>query len=147
MKSLRLCLQIFPSCSRKKPIILVGVISPLDSDFEAAQQLGARLVTQAPFAPISRQAYEANLDMMSQSDAVVICKTPFGSGNLANLEAALELNDKSKIYILGLTSMEERDFTSGKATKIMNKLVETGAVPVKGIEQLKGLLFSRVPSG
>jgi iron complex transport system ATP-binding protein len=124
----------------------VGVISPLDSDFEAAQQLGATLVTEAPFAPISKRAYEANLAMMRQSDAVVICNTPFGSGNLANLEAALELNDKSKTYILDPEGTEKRDFTSGKATKLVNELIESGGVPVKNLEQLKALLLSRVPS-
>ncbi len=123
-----------------------GVISPLDSDFEAAQQLGVKLVTEAPFAPISERAYQTNLVMMRQSDAVVVCETPFGPGNLPNLEAALELADKSNIYVLNPASIENRDFTSGKATKLVNALIESGAIPVEGIEQLKNLLLSGFPT-
>ena len=121
----------------------VGVVSPLDSDFQVAQYLGAKLVTEAPFAPISTRAYEANLVTMRSSDGVVICETPFGPGNLLNLRAALELESKTSIYVLNPEVIEERDYTGGQATKLIRQLVSSGAVPVNGVRELRRRLVSR----
>jgi len=121
----------------------VGVVSPLDSDFQAAQHLGAKLVMEAPFAPISTRAYEANLATMRSSDGVVICETPFGPGNLLNLSAALELESRTSIYVLHPEGIEERDYTGGQATKLIRRLLESGAVPVNGVRELKRRLVSR----
>jgi len=121
----------------------VGVVSPLDSDFQLAQCLGAKLVTEAPFAPISPRAYKENLDAMRSSDGVVICETPFGPGNLPNLSAALELESKTNIYILRPEGIEERDYTGGEATKLIHQLVKFGAIVVNSIEELSSHLISR----
>jgi len=121
----------------------VGVVSPLDSDFQAAQHLGAKLVMEAPFAPISTRAYEANLATMRSSDGVVICETPFGPGNLLNLSAALELESRTSIYVLHPEGIEERDYTGGQATKLIRRLLGSGAVPVNGVRELKRRLVSR----
>jgi len=118
----------------------VGVVSPLDSDFQAAQHLGAKLVMEAPFAPISTRAYEENIAAMRSSDGVVICATPFGPGNLLNLRAALELASKTSIYVFNPEGIEERDFTGGQATKLIRRLVESGAVPVNDVRELKRLV-------
>jgi len=121
----------------------VGVVSPLDSDFQAAQHLGAKLVMEAPFAPISTRAYEANLATMRSSDGVVICETPFGPGNLLNLSAALELESRTSIYVLHPEGIEERDYTGGQATKLIRRLLGSGAVPVNDVRELKRRLVSR----
>ena len=121
----------------------MGVVSSLDSDFQAAQHLGANLVMEAPFAPISTRAYEANLATMRSSDGVVICETPFGPGNLLNLSVALELESKISIYVLHPEGIEERDYTGGQATKLIRRLVESGAVPVNDVRELKRRLVSR----
>lgn len=121
----------------------VGVVSPLDSDFQVAEHLGAKLVTEAPFAPISTRAYEENLATMRSSDGVVICETPFGPGNLLNLRAALELESKTSIYVFNPEGIEKRDYTGGQATKLIRRLVGSGAVPVNGVGELKRRLVLR----
>jgi len=121
----------------------VGVVSSLDSDFQVAQHLGAKLVTEAPFAHISTRAYEANLASMRSSDGVVICETPFGPGNLLNLRAALELETTTSIYVLNPEGIKKRDYTGGQATQLIRRLVESGAVPVDSIWELKTRLVSR----
>ncbi|HDL86263.1 MAG TPA: heme ABC transporter ATP-binding protein [Candidatus Acetothermia bacterium] len=120
----------------------VGVVSPLDSDFQVAQYLGAKLVTEVPFAPISTRAYEENLAIMRSSDGVIICETPFGSGNLLNLRAAVELESKTNIYVLNPEGIKKRDYTGGQATKLIRQLVRSGAVPVNGLGALKRRLIS-----
>lgn len=114
----------------------VGVVSPLDSDFQAAQHLGASIVTEAPFAPISAQAYEQNLEAMRASDGVVVCATPFGPGNLRNLTAILQLENKTDIYIIDPEGIDARDYTGGEATKLIHQLLRTGAVAVNTIDEL-----------
>jgi len=118
----------------------VGVISPLDSDFQAAQRLGAKIVMDAPFAPISPKAYKENLDTMRSSDGVVICDTPFGPGNLLNLRAALELENKVNIYVLNPEEIEKKDYTGGQATQLVRQLVQSGAVPISSVKELKKCL-------
>jgi len=125
----------------------VGVVSPLDSDFQAAQHLGAHLVMEAPFAPISARAHKANLTLMRSSDGVIICETPFGPGNLLNLSAALELESKASIYVLHPETIERRDYTGGQATKLLRRLLGSGAVPVEDVRELKRHLVSRYHSG
>jgi len=115
----------------------VGVISPLDSDFQAAQHLGAKIVMDAPFAPISPKAYKENLDTMRSSDGVVICETPFGPGNLLNLKAVLELEHKDNIYILNPEEVEKRDYTWGQAAQLVHQLLRSGSVPISNVEELK----------
>jgi len=118
----------------------VGVISPLDSDFQAAQRLGAKIVIDAPFGPISPKAYKENLDTMRSSDGVVICDTPFGPGNLLNLRAALELENKVNIYVLNPEEIEKRDYTGGQAAQLVHQLVRSGAVPISSVKELKRCL-------
>lgn len=118
----------------------VGVISLLDSDFQAAQRLGAKIVMDAPFAPISPKVYEENLDTMRSSDVVVICDTPFGPGNLLNLRAALELENKVNIYVLNPEEIEKKDYTKGQATQLVRQLLQSGAVPISSVKELKKCL-------
>ena len=122
----------------------VGVISPLDSDFQVAQHLGVKLITEAPFAPISPRAYKENLAAMRSSDGVVICETPFGPGNLPNLKATLELENKASIYVLNPGGIEKRDYTGGQATKMIHQLMRSGAVPIEGEQELKRHLISTI---
>ena len=95
------------------------------------------------FAPISTRAYEANLAAMRSGDAVIICETPIGPGNLLNLRAAVELESKTNIYILNPQSIGERDYTGGQATKLIHLLVESGAIPVEGVGELEKGLIAR----
>jgi len=124
----------------------VGVVSPLDSDFQAAQHLSAKLVVEAPFAPISSRAYKENLAAMQSSDGVVICETPFGPGNMLNLSTTLELESKASIYVLHPETIERRDHTGGQATKLFRRLLGSGAVPVEDVRELKRHLVSRYHS-
>ncbi len=118
----------------------VGVVSSLDSDFQAARHLGARIVTNAPFAPISAEAYEENLAAMRTSDGVVVCATPFGPGNLRNLTALLQLEKEIDVYVLDSEGIEARDYTGGEATELIHRLIRSGAVTVKTIDELSRAL-------
>jgi len=64
------------------------VVNLLDTDCEVAQLLDIPVVTEAPFSPITEDAYQAHLALIEKADVVVLCNIPVGFGNLKNIEAA-----------------------------------------------------------
>ncbi len=114
-----------------------GVLSPLDSDYNAAKQLSINMVTEAPFSNVSSKSHKKNLKLMKESDCILVCETPFGQGNILNLRGVAELSDQKDIYLLRPQTIEKRDYTEGKeATELINKLLENGARPVNDLDSL-----------
>ncbi len=121
--------------------VTAGVLNLLDSDFEACELLKIPVVTEAPFSPITDKSYAINLEMVKNASMLVLTAVPFGSGNLRNLEVAKEaLKRGIPIYVIDEVPVESRDFTGGKATKLMSELKEDGAIFVKHQSDLPSLL-------
>jgi iron complex transport system ATP-binding protein len=117
--------------------VTAGVLNLLDTDQESAQLLKIPTTSEAPFSPITEEAYTANLKMINKANAVVITPTQFGDGNLRNLEAAeTALKKGIPIVLLENGPNEERDFTKGKATKYLTSLKNNGAITVKSNKEL-----------
>jgi hypothetical protein len=71
----------------------------------------------------------------------VLTSVPFGYGNLQNLEAAKEaLLREVPTFVIEEVPMETRDFTQGKAAKLLSELKTMGAVSVKNQHELLELL-------
>ncbi|MGD6851363.1 MAG: ABC transporter ATP-binding protein [Candidatus Bathyarchaeia archaeon] len=121
--------------------VTAGVLTTLDTDFEASEMLKIPVVTEAPFTTITEQAYMQTLEMIGNASMVVLTSVPFGSGNLRNLEIAKEaLKRGIPTYVIDEVPIESRDFTGGKATKLMSQLKEGGAVFVKSPLDVPSLL-------
>jgi len=75
--------------------------------------------------------------MISKANVLVITPTQFGEGNLRNLEAAETALEKGiPTILLEDGSIEERDFTNGKAANYLTKLKNNGAITVKNSSEL-----------
>lgn len=121
--------------------VTAGVLNLLDTDQETAQLLKIPITSEAPFSPITEEAHTANLKMISKANVIVITPTQFGDGNLRNLNAAETALEKGiPTILLEDGSIEERDFTKGKATKYLTKLKNNGAITVKNTSELLHLL-------
>jgi len=121
--------------------VTAGVLNVLDTDYEAAQLLKIPVTCEAPFSPITEQAHSANLEMMSNSNAVVLTSVPFGYGNLRNLEAAKAALERGILtFVIEEVPIERRDFTKGKAKKHLMELKSNGATFVKNHNELLSLL-------
>jgi cobalamin transport system ATP-binding protein len=121
--------------------VTVGVLNFLDTDFEACEMLNIPAVTEAPFSAITDKSYALNLEMITAAGMVVVTSVPFGLGNLRNLEMAKEACKRGiPTYVIDEVPIESRDFTGGKATKLMFELKEAGAVFVKNPADLPSLL-------
>jgi iron complex transport system ATP-binding protein len=112
--------------------VTAGVVNLLDTDHEVAQLLNIPVVTEAPFSPITEDAFNAHITQIENADVVVLCNSPVGFGNLKNVEAAevaLEQRGK-KVIIVETEPIEKRDFTDGAATKQIIALKDKGAIVV-----------------
>ncbi|UCC57614.1 MAG: ATP-binding cassette domain-containing protein [Candidatus Bathyarchaeum sp.] len=117
--------------------LTAGVLNLLDTDHETAQLLKIPTANEAPFSPITDEAHKANLQMISKTNVLVIAPTQFGGGNLRNLEAAEKALEKGiPTIIIEDGTLEERDFTKGKATNYLTKLKNNGAITVKSTSEL-----------
>ncbi len=116
----------------RKFSISCGVLNLLDSDYEIAQHLNVKTVEEAPFSPITKEAFGENLKQIQGSDLVIITDFFVGYGNLKNLEAAeFALKNRIPTLIIDSKPIEDRDFTKGLATKYYSELIERGAIIVK----------------
>ena len=121
--------------------VTAGVVNMLDTDQEVAKLLNIPVVTEAPFSPITEEAFQAHLALIDKANVVVLCNTPFGYGNLKNLEVAERALERNKpLLVFDATRIEERDFTNGEATKRFIALKDKGAIMVKSQEEVLKLL-------
>jgi iron complex transport system ATP-binding protein len=121
--------------------LTAGVLNLLDTDQETAQLLSIPTTNEAPFSPITKEAHEANLKMITKSDVIVLSPTQFGQGNLRNLDAVDEAMKKGlPVVLFENCPISERDFTGGKAAKYLEKFKANGAVTVSTIKELISFL-------
>ncbi len=114
-----------------------GVINTLDTDVNTAQMLGIPYVTEAPFSPISRQSQDRNLKFIRSSDVVILPGVEFGHGNFSNLLSVKEaVKLGKKVIIIDEKRIEERDHTGGKAGRLYGKIIRSGAVVVRSVNQI-----------
>ncbi len=129
---------------KKGYIITTGVLNIGDSDWKTAKQLSIKVIEEIPFAPISRERYYDNLELMKYSDLIVLENIPFGHGNTANLEGLLkimETEDRSKkVYIIKGSSDASGDYTGGKGQRIYNKIMDKGAILVEDYNTLFSII-------
>ena len=100
--------------------VSVGVVNVLDDDYILANDLDYKIISEAPFSPISEEMSKKLKNFLKKVDLIILTNIPFGKNNLENLQV---LNDIDKpIIIFEKTSIKERDYTGGIATVIYNKI-------------------------
>ncbi|MFN2340692.1 MAG: heme ABC transporter ATP-binding protein [Halanaerobium sp.] len=101
----------------------IGVLNIGDADWQAAKELGVKIVEAPPFIDISEEEIQENRKFIEKADLIILSDLPFGHGNLANLEILLDYPKKKKLLFSNL-EIRKRDYIKGKAEKIWNKLLE-----------------------
>ena len=128
--------------------ITAGVLSAGDMDWKTARDLNIEYTESVPFAGISREAYEKNLNMAIEADTLIVTSVYFGKDNSLNGEMLLEpeLRDK-EILLTNFDSISERDFTPGKISRIYETLLAGGAHGFTDKEILEALDKNRFLPG
>jgi iron complex transport system ATP-binding protein len=124
-----------------------GALNAGDSDHALAARLAARVVSELPYAPISAAGVAETRECMLAARAVLICPAPFGPGNVALLEAAVEAARAGRRVVLlerspdGAPALDregllarasERDFAGGRAVEAYASLLASGAEIAEG---------------
>lgn len=132
-------LEILPKLNKYD--VSVGVVNVLDDDYILASELNYKIISEAPFSPISEKSSEELKNLLKSIDLIILTNIPFGKTNLKNLEI---LNESDKnIIIFEKKAIEERDFTGGVATKIYNKIKNKNKVKtVYNLQDLFNLIES-----
>ena len=101
-----------------------GVLNIGDTDWNKAKSLGINVAQEAPYAPVGEIAAQHNNSLIAQAQIVVVLPVAFGHGNLSNLKQVEEACLVGKHVILVRPDLiNECDFTQGKATEIMGRLL------------------------
>ncbi len=117
--------------------VSAGVLNVADSDLETCEFLKVISVSDPPFSGITEKSHEANLAMVKNANIVVLTAVPFGLGNIKNIEAAIEAARSGiPTYVMDESPIEERDYTGGKATGLLQQLRNCGGIFVKDQAEL-----------
>ena len=117
--------------------VTVGVLNVLDTDYENAKDLHVPAIAELPFSPIGDDAHSANLQLIDESDTVIVSPFPVGPGNFKNLEAAAHALTKGKrVLFLKPEQGISVDFVDGRADGILADMLGRGGIAVSSIEEL-----------
>ncbi len=120
--------------------ISVGPVSAQDSGCRFAHFHSLPVVIVPPFTSMNGALKEEHLQLMRDSDLVVVPPIPFGEGNLPLFEEVETALDEGKpVYIIDLEGADQRDY-SGKARQMLEGLVKKGAIVMEAIEDLAAVV-------
>lgn len=103
--------------------VSAGVLHATDTDAVVAERLNLLRVSVPPFSEIDPESAAECRRLIGEADLVVVCDAPYGPGNLANLELAVEAaRAGTRTILLEQVPIEERDFTGGRATALWSEL-------------------------
>ncbi|HET6495530.1 MAG TPA: ABC transporter ATP-binding protein [Thermoleophilia bacterium] len=90
--------------------VSAGVLNALDTDEETGRELRLSMAVEAPFSPVSDEAYAENLALMRGADVVIVTAVPVSHGNERNIVAAMEAAATGK-PVWAAAGVRDADFT------------------------------------
>lgn len=118
--------------------ISLGVVNIGDSDWKLGKRLSLKMIEEMPFTDISQDNFERNINVIKESDIIVLTSIPYGRGNIKNIEAAyrgLQLG-KNVILIDDYGKYDTFDYIEGKAQALLDKMKSNGLKIVKTVDRL-----------
>ncbi|MEW5784455.1 MAG: ABC transporter ATP-binding protein [Bacillota bacterium] len=109
----------------------VSPVSIQDSGCRFAQFHRLPVVEVPPFSAITDVLHQEHLQLIRRAGAVVVPPVPFGEGNLRCLAAVEQaLKEDAVVFVLEPAGISERDFSGGRATELLARLLREGARPL-----------------
>lgn len=104
--------------------ISCGVLNQGDRDWETARKLNFDIVEIPPFDYVGEISSARNEKMVDKAEVIIVTDTPFGHGNVGNLELLLKIDEKP-IILEVRRKFNERDYTvKGSAKKVWNEIIK-----------------------
>ena len=139
---------------------IAGALNIGDSDHTLALRLADEVITEQPYTPISLPVLEQVRRSLTRVDVLVLCPMPIGPGNVALLREAVTAAQRGVSVILlnpventsareAIThegeqsqhkTMAARDYTGGEGLKLLEDLLQTGAIVVQAVGDVLEIL-------
>jgi iron complex transport system ATP-binding protein len=133
-------LPVLEMLSQKGCRLSVGPVSAQDSGCRFAHFHSLPVIIVPPFTQMDNEHRAEHLKLLRHARAVVIPPIPFGEGNLPFFDEVETVSKEGKpIYIIDFDGVAARDY-SGKASLLLQRLADAGAVKLKSIEELPELI-------
>lgn len=130
-------LPVLELLNQKGCRLSVGPVSAQDSGCRFAHFHSLPVIIVPPFTSMNSEHRSEHLRLLRESKSVVIPPIPFGEGNLPIFEEVEQILDEGiTVYLVGVDSVENRDYSDGKARKILNRMIDKGAVALSRIDDL-----------
>ena len=130
-------LPVLEILSQKGYRLSIGPVSAQDSGCRFAHFHSLPVIIVPPFTSMNDQHRAQHTRLLEEADAVVVPPIAFGEGNLpifSDVEAVLEAG--KPLYIIDAECVDKRDYSGGKAERLINRLLEKGAEDVVDADDL-----------
>lgn len=117
----------------------LGITHVSDSDYEAAVRLGVPCVAAPPFSKFTSEQREEALRLALDAEAVVVCPSPYGTGNLENIVLLEDLASRGMAAWIIERPRGDWDFSGGEAEKRLGR-IEFSRSRVVAASELAALL-------
>ena len=132
---------ILARLARRGYAITCGVLNEGDADQEVADALDIPYIQQPQFSQITADSHNRHKELIDSADVVILTDVPVGPGNLANIQAAHEAaRAGKKLIALKPDLIADRDFTEGKAAKLVQEALSSGALSAAAVDELLHLI-------
>lgn len=99
--------------------ITAGILQYGDTDADAADVFGGKVLRSEPFSPLQPDCIAENTQLAAAADWVVLTNLYVGNYNIGNLQAA---QTARRLLILEDEPIDKRDFTGGKGSELYSRL-------------------------
>lgn len=128
---------IFAKLVRRGYKVTSGVLNTGDADQEVADALDIEHVPQQLFAQIADESHAKHLELIKSADVVILTDVPIGHGNILNVEAVRDAaHSGKKVILLKPDLIKGRDFTSGRASELVEEMLKMGVGSAFSVEEL-----------
>jgi|SRR5450759_1180895 len=92
-------------------LVSAGVVNAMDTDEVTGRELGLPIAAEAPFTPITNEAFDENMELITKADVVILTEVPIGTGNFRNINALERASAMGK-NVWVIKGVAGRDFTN-----------------------------------
>jgi iron complex transport system ATP-binding protein len=144
---------------------IAGALNIGDSDHTLALRLAQEVITEQPYAPISLNALARVRESLARAALLILCPTPIGPGNLVLFQEAVQAIQRGLPVLLLIApaisstdlpdqadilkgqphaELAARDYTGGEGLKLLEMLLQSGAVVVQSVGEALEMVKDRL---
>lgn len=136
---------LIPSLVHVGYALRCGILSPNDSDCLMAERMNIPTLVEPPFSRISPDMEAKLREQVSLADVVVVTSMPVGWGNFPNIRVLEQVDPRKIVFFSPHPDPFLSDFTSGVASSVVSRLLDTGASRVSSLDALLAVIQDRDP--